>query len=413
MAESVSSQSLRNVFTGVFAYYLLTSLVLSKFSLTKKSFVYILFLIFYTFCFYAFGSANNLIIHLLTICLGTVLFYNALLASQYDVNKVWAFAKKIWYVIYATLVIEVILVFLGYQELLYFIFPEINREQGLPAYRSLVNTFADYFDLGFDGLNSITLQAQAYGQFSVMLSILGFSYTQSPLQNKNWVKLLMLAAIPAILFSISPNITSSIMLAFIVAYVFYIKFHLHIYSFGKFIGILSVISACFFLYYLGDFGFVRTYSSSELYDLFANQQIDYVLTRSFSDYIIGVGLDEYNDIAPTFEIAFLSYLSISGLIFGLVNLVILLNFTISTLKQVKIYYQKKLVEMETIEIQIMNLLFVLAMLLSSIHFPVITNYLGSMVFIFHLSFGLYILKVNRDHVRDPSYPPNLALSSSS
>ncbi|MGZ5817550.1 MAG: hypothetical protein ACXWJD_02275, partial [Burkholderiaceae bacterium] len=319
MAESVSGQSLRNVFTAVLGYFLLTSLFSSKFRLTKNSFIYILFLIFYTFCFYAFGSQNNLIIHLLTICLGTVLFYNALLGLQYDVIKVWAFAQKIWCVIYVTLIIEVILVFLGYQDLLYLIFPEINREQGLPAYRSLVNTFADYFDLGFDGLNSITLQAQAYGQYCVMLSIFGFSYTRGALREGNWKKLLIFALIPTILFSISPNITSSIILIFIVAYVFYIKFHLNIYSFGKFIGILSVISACIFLYYFGGFGFVRTYSSNELYDMFANQQIDYVLTRSFFDYVIGVGLDEYNDVAPTFEIAFLSYLSISGLLFGLVN----------------------------------------------------------------------------------------------
>jgi hypothetical protein len=59
---------------------------------------------------------------------------------------------------------------------------------------------------------------------------------------------------------------------------------------------------------------------------------------------------------------------------------------------------KSLIDKEIIEIQISNLLFVLSMLLSFMHFPVITSYFGTLIFIFNLSFGFYILKVNRGHI---------------
>jgi hypothetical protein len=120
-----------------------------------------------------------------------------------------------------------------------------------------------------------------------------------------------------------------------------------------------------------------------------------MLNRSFSDYVLGVGLNEYYDAAPEFEISFISYLSVCGLIFGLVNLAILYGFVRSTLKQIKASIKKKRVDRQIIEIQVANLLFVLSMFLSTIHFPVITNYLGSLIIIFHLSFGFYILKKNR------------------
>jgi len=125
-----------------------------------------------------------------------------------------------------------------------------------------------------------------------------------------------------------------------------------------------------------------------------SKQIEFMVTRSFFDYVLGVGLDEYYYVAPKFEIAYLSYLSVSGLIFGFVNLFVIFKFTGLTFKQAKALNAGDLTKKRVVEIQIANLLFVLSMLLSSVHFPVITSYLGSLIFIFHLSFGLYMLKIN-------------------
>lgn len=394
LAESIFAMSLRSVFTSVLVYFLLSSWMIGQFTLTRNVLNYISFLVLYVFCFYVFGSGNNLIIHIITICLGGALFYSALLALNYSVIKIWEFARKVWYLIYATLIIELIVVVSGYQGILFDTFPEENRAFGLPAYRSLYNTFANFFDLSFTGLNSITLQAQAYGQFAVMLSILGFAYTQSTFRKSNLTHIIMLIVAPLMIYSISPNITSSIIFICIVSYVFLIKLHLEIYSVKKAIALFFIFVTIIFCYYFADLGFVRTYSFDDLYDIFLNQQIDYMLTRSFSDYVLGVSLDEYSNVAPVFEISYLSYLSISGVIFGLVNLIILGKFTISTLKQIKVLYKNKLVDKTIVEIQVANLLFVLIMFLSSMHFPVITNYLGSLIFIFHLSFGYYLLKVN-------------------
>jgi hypothetical protein len=335
-AESAYGKSLRNIYTSIFAYYLVSGLIISRFTLTKYSLIYILFLVLYVFLFYAFGSGNNLIIHLLTISFGVVLSYNSLLSLKYDVMKIWRFAKYTWYVIYLTLIIELIVVILGYQGFLYDVFPEANRTFGLPAYRVLNNTFANFFDLDFQGLNSITLQAQAYGQFCVMLSIFGFSYSKSTTYRKSsLIHLLLYIVLPLIFYSISPNIMSGIIFVFIIIYVLTIKLYLRIFSFTKFMALSAFFFALIFFYYFIELGFVRKYALEDLYDLFLGQQMDYMLTRSYSEYFLGVGLEEYYDVSPKFEIACLSYLSVSGLLFGLVNLIILSKFICSTLKQVK------------------------------------------------------------------------------
>jgi len=317
-----------------------------------------------------------------------------MLALNYDVVKIWQYASRFWYVIYFTLIVELIIVIYGRQDLLYDIFPEANRTYGLPAYRSLFNTFSNFFGLDFNGLNSIILQAQAYGQLCVMLSILGFSYTQSSFRRSHLFKLVLFVAWPLIIYSVSPNITSGIILSFIFGYFFFVKFYLGVYSTAKFVLFSGVISIVVYLYYLIDLGFVRIYSFIDLYYLFMSQQFEYMVTRSFFDYILCVGLDDYYDMAPKFEIAYLSYLSVSGLIFGFVNLFLIFKFTGLTFKQVKALNAGDLTKKRVAEIQIANLLFVLSMLLSSIHFPVITSYLGSLIFIFHLSFCLYMLRIN-------------------
>ncbi len=394
LTESAYGTSLRYVFTLMFAYYIASSETIGKFTLSRGSIKYIAFLMLYAFCFFVFGSGNNLIIHLFTICFGVVFVYNMMLSLNYDVVKIWQYATKFWYVIYFTLIVELIIVIYGFQGLLYETFPEANRTYGLPAYRSLINTFAIFFRLEFNGLNSIILQAQAYGQLCVMLTILGFSYTQSSFRKSHLFKFLTLVMCPLILYSISPNITASIIFIFIIANIFFVKFYLGVFSTAKFIILSGVISIVVCLYYLSDLGFVRTYNFNSLYTLFMSKQIEFMVTRSFFDYVLGVGLDEYYNVAPKFEIAYLSYLSVSGLIFGFVNLFVIFKFTGLTFKQVKALNAGDLTKKRVVEIQIANLLFVLSMLLSSVHFPVITSYLGSLIFIFHLSFGLYMLKIN-------------------
>lgn len=398
MAEAVLVQSLRYLFTMVFAYFLASSFLMNKVVLTKASLKYILFLIGFTLCFYLFGSANNLIIHLLTICFGTVLLYNALLASNFKPEKIWGFAIKVWCVIYLTLIIELILVTLEYQPTLFVIFPDETRALGLPAYRSLTNTFADFFDLNFSGLNSVTLQAQAFGQFCIMLTIFGFTYTRDKYNKSKISNTLVFLVAPLLLYSVSPNITASIIFIFILANFLFIKLYLRIYSFGKFLALFCFIIAIILYYYLGDFGFVRTYSFELLYTLFFEKQIDFIMTRSMFDLFLGVDVAEYNFYSDEFEVAYLSYVMVSGAVFALLNLFVILKFVIETFKQVKFTFQINSFDRKFIEIQQVNMLFVITMLLSSIHFPVITNYMGTLIFVFHLAFGLYILEKNRDQI---------------
>ena len=116
------------------------------------------------------------------------------------------------------------------------------------------------------------------------------------------------------------------------------------------------------------------------------------------DFLLGADVAVYNVYSTEFEIAYLSYMMVSGAVFALVNLFVILKFIIETFKQVKYTFQINSSHKKFIEIQLVNMLFVLTMLLSSMHFPVITNYMGTLIFVFHLAFGLYILKINRDQI---------------
>ena len=398
MEESVFGMSFRSVVTIVFAYYIGVCLASRKLHIPTGVFLYLLFLAVYTLVFYLVGSGNNLIIHLLTICYGVAGLYVVMLALKPDIASVWRYVFLFWMIMLLSLAAEFMLAMFGYQGLLSSFFPEANREYGLPAYRSLYNTFSSYFNLGFDGLNSVSLQAQAYGQFCIMLTILGFSYTTKTIQVGRLSKCFWFLLAPLILYSASPNITAGVMFVFILGYVLFVKFYIGIYSAGRFLTLIGVFSACVSIYYLGDFGFVRSYSMDDLYDLFVGRQFDYMLTRTPTDYLLGVGQQEYYDVAPDFEITYLSYLSISGLVFGGVNLFLLLHFTVRSFRQVKSVNGAR-PDGGWAEVQAANLLFILAMFLSSIHFPVITSYLGSGIFIFHLAFGMYILNAKHDPLK--------------
>jgi glycosyltransferase involved in cell wall biosynthesis len=136
------------------------------------------------------------------------------------------------------------------------------------------------------------------------------------------------------------------------------------------------------------------YDIFDLYSLFLENQINHFLERPLSEILIGYSMDEYDYVSTKFEIAFLSYVSMAGLIISVINILILLYFIKDTLRQAKLLYNN-LNEKNNVEIQLINLTLILAMLLSSIHFPVITNYLGSLLFISHLAFGFYMLYLNR------------------
>jgi hypothetical protein len=395
MAESYLGVSLRIAITIGFAYYIGICLASHKLIIPSGVVLYFLFLAIYTFVFYMIGSRNNLIIHLLTIFYCVPSLYLAMLVLKPNVASIWRYVNLFWIVILLSLAAELSLGILGYQELLSGIFPETNRAFGLPAYRSIDNTFSRHFNLGFNGFNSVSLQAQAYGQFCIMLTILGFSYTTKTIQAGRLTKCFWFLLAPLILYSASPNITAGVMFVFILCYVIFIKMYIGIYSASRFLVLIGVVAACFSIYYLADFGFVRSYGRGDLYDLFVGPQLDYMLTREPAGYLLGVGQQEYYDAAPDFEIAYLSYLSISGLVFGGVNLFLLLHFTVKSFRQVKSVNGDRPIG-GWAEVQAANLLFILAMFLSSIHFPVITSYLGSGIFIFHLAFGMYILNAKHD-----------------
>jgi len=402
MAESVFGMSFRYVVTVGFAYYIGVCLASLKFKIPKNVILYLLFLSLYIVVYYLVGSGNNLVVHVLTICYGVAGLYIVMLELKVDIASVWRYVFLFWVIMLLSLAAELALAMFGYQGLLSSIFPVANRAFGLPAYRSLYNTFSTYFGLGFDGLNSVSLQAQAYGQFCIMLTIFGFSYTASTFQVGRLYKCFLFLLIPLVLYSSSPNITAGVMFAFIIGYVLIVKFYIGIYSAGMFLVSIAVVAACMSVYYLGNFGFVRSYSVDDLYGLFVGQQLEYMLNRTSIDYLIGVGLREYYDVAPDFEIAYLSYMSITGLVFGVGHLVLLINFTIRSVRQIKSVYVIRPAGVLA-EVQAANLLFVLSMLLSSIHFPVITSYLGSGIFIFHLAFGMYILNTQPD-------PPTMTVS---
>jgi hypothetical protein len=391
MAESFFVTSLRYLVTLVFAYYLGVCLVSRNLKIPRNIYLYLGFVTIYTLVYYLVGSGNNLIVHLLTICYGVAGLYMVMLKLKFDIFFVWRYVILFWVLMLVLLAVELILAIFGYQELLSNLFPESNRVFGLPAYRSIYNSFGSHFELGFDGLNTVSLQVQAYGQFCIMLTILGFSYMSQTLKISRLSKCFWFLLVPLALYTSSPNITAAVMFAFIIGYVLFVKFYIGIYSTGRLLVAFAVLASSMLVYYLGNFGFVRSYPAEDLYDLFIAKQFEYIYTIPLSDYIIGVGLQEYYDLAPAFEIAYLSYLSVSGLVFGGINLYLLINFTTRSFRQIK---SLNLIQSRFLlaEIQAANLLFVLSMFLSSIHFPVITSYLGSGIFIFHLAFGMYILK---------------------
>lgn len=396
--ESFFNRSFRILISLVFLIYI--GLILRKAPrLTKGSWIYCLYLLIFTTAYYFLGARNNLIIHLLTICLGIVLFYNSLIIQKYTVGQIWNFAKTLWIIIYIALVAEFIICISGYQGVLYQAFPESQRAQGIPGYRFINNVFSEFFQLGFNGLNFLSLEAQAYGQFCAMLSIFSINFFQPIFRIVNYKKLIFFLVIPFFLLIATPNMTAELIFICIFVAFLLIQVYLNIINFKYImIFIISLFGLFFYIFFL-DLKFIRTYKFNlhVLYELFLKKQFEFIQGMSFHEYLIGANLEKYYVYAPNFEISYLTYAIVSGFIFSTVNLLICLKFFKDTLRQSKVEGAKN--NLVLADIQLKNLLLVFCLILSTIHFPVVTSYIGTALFIFHFSFGLYILKLNLEKNR--------------
>ena len=396
--ESFFNRSFRILISLVFLIYI--GLILRKAPrLTKGSWIYCLYLLIYTTAYYFIGARNNLIIHLLTICFGIVLFYNALIIQKYTVEQIWNFAKTLWIIIYIALVAEFIICISGYQGVLYQVFPESQRAQGIPGYRHIDNVFSRFFQFEFTGLNFLSLETQAYGQFCAMLAIFGLNFFQPVFSIVNYKKLIFFIVLPFFLLIASPNLTAQLIFICIFAAFFLIQVYLNITKFKTMlIFVISLFGLFFYIYFL-DLKFIRTYKFDlhGLYELFLKKQFEFIQDMSFHEYLIGADLEKYYVYAPNFEIAYLTYAIVSGFIFSTVNLLLCLKFFKDTLRQSKVESSKNNIVM--VDIQLKNLLLVFCLILSTIHFPVVTSYIGTALFIFHFSLGLYILKLNLEKNR--------------
>jgi hypothetical protein len=326
--------------------------------------------------------------------MGAALLNSVLALSNYGPREIWGLVKRIWGIIYISLFAELLLVVLGYQQVFRDIFPESNRERGLPAYRSIVNMFSNYFELGYDGLNSIVLSIQSYGQLCVMLTIFGFTYTD--LKNRALLKsVVTLLLLPLLMFLNSPNVTASIVFLSIIACSVFVKQYIGIYSLAKTLTmylIFALLVAAVF--YADEVGFLRKYDFAVFYSAYVNPQLDYVFNRGVSEYLVGMDLKKFVEVSFRDEVGIMSYATAIGLLFAFANFVLLLYFMSKNLNQIKTLYTKHLCKTDYLDMQVKNLIFIVAGLVSSIHYPVIFDFVVGGLFILNLSFCLFNVNEN-------------------
>jgi len=367
---------------------------LQQFRIHKGVLIYVVLLSFYLANYYLFGPGDYRIVHVFTILIGVPLLYNVMVAANYSSQEIWGLCKLIWTIIYISLLAEFFLVVLGYQQSLYDIFQEsINRPKGLPAYRSIHNTFAIFFGLDYNGLNSIVLGIQAYGQLCVTLTVFSFKLVGRRIMEfiKSSVFLILL---PVLMYVNSPNVTGAIVLVAIIACNILVKQYIGIYSKPRTLVVISLVALLAAAIFTADFGFVRRYDWVDFYLEYVSPQIAYVLTRTLSESLIGVDLREFREIVDETEVGILSYASAVGIVFAFLNLALLLHFMRRNLKQIKALYVRKLCKVDHLEVQIKNLLIIVTMLVSSIHFPVLFDFVVSFIFILSVAFCLYSVNAN-------------------
>lgn len=397
LVETYFDRSYRPVIYALFLAYVLLACIRCKTLIVKK--IVLIGLVcnaFYAITYFLIGPGSYLMVPTLTVCIAVPVLYSCMIMMDYDPMEVWGAFRKIQVVIYLSLIAEFLISIFGYQNALEGLFPPGVSRPSLFGYVPLHNTFAAYFNLNFGGLSSLALISQAFGQFCVMLSIFGIRFFKTPYSDYRFI---FFAAIPVAMSIISPNLTSVVILVSIVATAILIKAYLNIYSrlhvFGWIFGLPVVLYAV----YTAELGFVRSYEMDLFYSVYIEPQLDFISKRTLAENILGADPRIFEDLRQQYEVALLSYMSATGPVFFILNLSVILYFIFKNLQQIKYLYEAGLCADGYLEAQIMNVLFVVSMLVSMIHYPVIGTYIGSMILIFNLSLGFYVMHKNEKIIR--------------
>jgi hypothetical protein len=395
--ETYFDRSFTTLIYASFLLYLVAVAARSRNFQIKKSVLIVLICnSFYAINYFLIGPGSYLMIQTLIVCIGVPLLYNAMVIMNYDVLQVWNAFKKIQIAIYCSLIVEFVIAILGYQSALEAAFQPSSERPSLAGYFSLHNSFAAYFDLGFVGLKSLALTYQAYGQFCVMLTIFGFRYLKRPF---NPFKSIVFVIAPIALSLVSPNATAVAILVSIIVAMILIKAYLNLYSPLRVLVWFLTLPIALYIVYASNLGFVRTYDLELFYLVYVAPQMDYVLSRSIIENVIGVDARIFEELRQQFEVALLSFMSATGSVFFVLNLSLVVFLIFKNLQQIKFLHKERSCSNEYLEVQIMNLLFVISMLVSTIHFPVISTYIGSMIFVMNLSLGFYIVHTNKQLIK--------------
>lgn len=392
LVETHFDRSFRTPVYSLFLAYLIAIGIRSNnFIFTRSVLMGLLCNSFYAVTYFLVGPGSYLMAQVLTVCLSIPLLYSAMTMMDYDPQEVWGTFRKVQIAIYVALVAELIISFLGYQSVLESLLPQGTNRSELFGYKDRHNTFSAYFDLGYAGLSSLAMIDQGFAQFCVMLTIFGIRYFRGPFRISRFIFFVL---VPIAMSIASPAVTSVVILVVILLASILIKAYLKIYSRMHVFSWLLGLPLSLYVLYSADLGFIRSYDLDLFYDIYVEPQLNFILSRSFTENMIGADTRIFEESRQQYEVAFLSYMTATGPVFFLLNVSVVVGLIFRNIRQVKYLYDNKLTSSEHLEMQIMNLLFIVAMLVSSIHYAVIGTYLGSMVFIINVSLGFYLVRTN-------------------
>ena len=355
---------------------------------------YLVFTFLYLGIYILIGPKNNLAVHVYTLIFASLLLYQMMMCTGKNMYATWRLIEAVWLFIYASILFEVLLVACGWQPSLYDLFPAENFLIGLPGYRYLHNTFANFLDLNYLGLNSILLSAQGFGQFCAMLIVFGVRFspeTKRSLASRQIIFILL----PLLLLIASPNLTAMIMAVCVGLMNLCIRQYIGISSLKRMLILLAILSAFVLFVYFGEFGFIRTYNLIDFYVEFVEPQLDYVAQKTLLENFLGVNVIEFTQVSRVNEVGLLTYASAVGPFFIACNLILVFYCVSQNLRQIKYLYRSRYGDQKYLEIQIMNILLLLSMLLSAIHFPVLFSFAGSLLFALNVAYCLLSLKRNK------------------
>tara|TARA_Y100001980_G_C14548846_1_gene330340 strand:+ start:1265 stop:2557 length:1293 start_codon:yes stop_codon:yes gene_type:complete len=194
----------------VFVYFVYMSWTTVKGILFKSNKILFYYLIFFIFLFSldivnGRGLRNFSYSH---IFLYTFVFLNIFyfLHKMIKPEMLYSQINTIFKIILVALVIELLFLISGNFDLLQKIYPDVGAST-VQGFRSYHNRFATFFNLNFDGLNSLITGNQIANTLAV-LSMIWFSpfYENKPFKNKPiWF------FISVILFFVSPNMTGAVL----------------------------------------------------------------------------------------------------------------------------------------------------------------------------------------------------------